>query len=57
MSPYALQKTIAKRGTRRWREKDNILKQDPITLEFSRSSPLYTVFERKLAEEWGKIKL
>ncbi|MFZ9740101.1 MAG: hypothetical protein ACO3EZ_19145 [Prochlorotrichaceae cyanobacterium] len=57
ISPYALAKAIAKRGTRRWREKDNILKQDPITLEFSRSSPLYTVFERKLEEEWGKIKL
>jgi hypothetical protein len=57
ISPYALAKSIAKNGTERWRSRDNILKQDPITLEFKKDSPLYTVFEKRLREEWDKINI
>ena len=57
ISPYALAKAIAKRGTKRWRDKDNILKQDPITKEYRGDSPLYTVYERTLKREWDKIRL
>ena len=52
---YVVAKTIAEKGTERWRTKDNILDQDPVTLKFGKNSPLKTVFERKLAEEWNKI--
>jgi len=54
---YVVAKTIAEKGTDRWRTKENILDQDPITLKFGRNSPLHTVFERKLAEEWNKIRV
>lgn len=54
---YVVAKTIAEKGTERWRTKDNILDQDPITLKFGKNSPLHTIFERRLREEWNKISL
>lgn len=57
INPYVLAKSIGEKGTERWRTKDNILGQDPVTLEFRKDSPIYTVFEKRLREEWGKINL
>jgi len=56
LNPYAVARSIGKRGTRRWRERKNILGQDPVTLKFNSDSPVYTVFQKQLAEEWDKIK-
>lgn len=52
---YLVARKIAREGTDRWKKRDNILKQDPVTLKFAQDSPLYTVFERRLEEEWNKI--
>jgi hypothetical protein len=57
MNPYALQQSIANRGTMRWRSKRNILDQDPITLQYGKNSPVYTVFEPTLRREWDRIKI
>jgi len=57
ISPFLLAKSIGETGTDRWRRKDNILKQDPITLKFAKDSPLYTIFEKRLAEEFAKISI
>lgn len=54
---FLVARAIAEKGTERWRTKDNILDQDPVTLKFGKNSPLKTVFERKLAEEWSKIRV
>lgn len=54
---YLVARSIALKGTERWRNKDNILKQDPITLKFNPDSPLHTIFEKRLREEWEKISL
>lgn len=57
--PFLVAKSIAEKGTQRWREgaQGNILKQDPKTLQYAPNSPLYTIYERALQREWGRIRL
>lgn len=52
---FVVAKSIAEKGTERWRKKDNILGQDPVSLKFRKDSPLYTVFEKTLQREWAAI--
>ena len=55
--PFLIARKIAQQGTDRWRKRDNILKQDPVSLKFGADSPLHTVYEKRLQEEWKKIKI
>lgn len=54
---FLIARKIAKEGTERWRTKDNILKQDPVTLKYAPDSPMFTIYQKTLAAEIAKIKL
>lgn len=54
---FLVAKTIAQKGTQRWRDNDNILGIDSKTGTLARDSPVYTVFFPALQREWNAVKV
>lgn len=55
--PFVVAKSIAKKGTKRWRTKRNILEVDPVNPNFQRSPLMARIFVPALKKSLDKVRL